>query len=106
MSNHNIKRGQPKRGLAMHPAVVAAREGYTEALAGKPLNPDQYPDRIGQMNYEIGRLWALNLRAAAIDAPAWPRGRNLPARVQAMLELSFATVGGCQPGQGDGRAGA
>lgn len=106
MSNHNAQRVQPRRGLAMHPAVMAAREGYTEALAGKPLDPDRYPDRIGQMNYEIGRLWALNLRVADIDPPTWPRGRNVPARVLAMLQLACATVGGCQPGQGDGRAAA
>lgn len=106
MSNHNVKRGQPRRGLAAHPAVMAAREGYVAALAGQPLDPDRYPERIEQMNYEIGRLWALNLRAASIDAPAWPRGRNVPARVLAMLQLSFAAVGGCQPGQGDGRAAA
>ena len=105
-NNSNMVKGEPSRGMARHPAVVAAQQGYAEALAGRPLNPDRFPTMMEQSNYEIGRLWALNLRAAGIAAPTWRRGTNRPAALAAMLALSFAAIGGCQPGEGDGRAAA
>lgn len=103
MKNHDFRQGQPKRGLADNPAVIAAQIGYSEARAGKPFNPDRFSDQIGQANHEIGRLWCINMRAAGIDPPSWPSGRNLPAIVRDRLHRSLDLVGGCQPGQGDGR---
>jgi hypothetical protein len=103
MKNNNLKTGQPKRGLADHPAVIAAQVGYSEARAGRPFNPDRFSDQISQSNHEIGRLWCINMRVACIDPPPWPIRRNLPAIVQKRLRQSFDSIGGCQPGNGDGR---
>ena len=82
---------------------MAARIGYLEALEGKPLDCDRYRTPVEQGNYEIGRLWALNLKAAAIKPPAWREGAGLTRTLQAALQRSFDTVGGCQPGKGDGK---
>ena len=103
MRNTHLKSGAPKRGMALHPAVLAAREGYTQARAGKPLDPDLFPNQIGQSNYEIGRLWALNIMTAKLTPPEWPNGRNVPAIVIKTLKESLVLTGGCQPGKGDGR---
>lgn len=103
MRNSNLKTGTPGRGMALHPAVVAAREGYTQARAGKPLNPDLFDTPISQSNYEIGRLWALNIMTAKLTPPAWPSGRNAPANVMKTLGKSVTMTGGCQPGKWDGR---
>lgn len=103
MKNNQLKNGQPKRGLADHPAVIAAQIGYSEARAGKPFNPDRFSDQIGQANHEIGRLWCLNMRAARLEPPPWPTGRNLPAIVRERFQQSLDRIGGCQPGNGDGR---
>lgn len=103
MKNNQLKNGQPKRGLADHPAVIAAQIGYSEARAGKPFNPDRFSEHIWQSNHEIGRLWCLNMRAARLEPPPWPIGRNLPAIVRERFRQSLDLVGGCQPGQGDGR---
>jgi hypothetical protein len=102
MKNNTLKRGAPKRGLAAHPAVIAAQIGYSDMVAGRPFDTWRFTDQIGQANYEIGRLWGLNLRIAGIDPPKWTKGKNLPASVRAMLSKSFDMVGGCQPGEGDG----
>ena len=102
MKNNPLKRGAPKRGLAAHPAVIAAQIGYSDMVAGRPFDIWRFTDQIGQANYENGRLWALNIRMAGIDPPKWPKGKNLPALVRAMLAKSFDMVGGCQPGEGDG----
>lgn len=103
MRNNTLKTGQPKRGLAEHPAVIAAQVGYSEARAGKPFNPERFSDHIGQANHEIGRLWCINMRAARLDPPLWPIGRNLPSIVLERFHQSLELVGGCQPGQGDGK---
>lgn len=103
MKNNQLKNGQPRRGLADHPAVIAAQIGYSEARAGKPFNPDRFSDQIGQANHEIGRLWFLNMRAARLEPPPWPTGRNLPAIVRERFQQSLDRIGGCQPGNGDGR---
>lgn len=103
MKNNTLKRGAPKRGLAAHPAVIAAQAGYSDVIAGRPFETWRFTDQISQCNYEIGRLWAINIKIAGIDPPKWPKGKNLPALVQAMLAKSFDMVGGCQPGEGDGK---
>jgi len=103
MKNNTSKTGQPKRGLAEHPAIIAAQVGYSEAREGKPFNPDRFSDHIGQANHELGRLWCLNIRAARIDPPPWPPGRNIPASVQERFRESVALTGNCQPKKSDGR---
>ena len=103
MRNNTLKTGQPKRGLAEHPAFIAAQVGYSEARAGKPFNPERFSDHIGQANHEIGRLWCINMRAARIDPPPWPLGRNLPAIVRERLQQSLDLIGDCQPRKGDRR---
>jgi hypothetical protein len=97
MKNNTLKRGALKRGLAAHPAVIAAQIGYSDMVAGRAFDTWRFTDYIGQTNYEIGRLWALNIRMAGIDPPKWQKGKNVPALVRAMLFKSFDTVGGCLP---------
>jgi len=97
MKNNTLKRGAPKRGLAAHPAVIAAQIGYSDMVAGRAFDTCRFTDYIEQTNYEIGRLWALNIRMAGIEPPKWPKGKNVPALVRAMLLKSFDMVGGCLP---------
>jgi len=102
MKNNNLRRVIPKRGLADHPAVIAAQAGYADLLAGKGFDSWRFADQIEQNNYEIGRLWALNIKIAGLDPPKWQRGKNVPKVVLARLNHSFEVAGGCQPGEGDG----
>jgi hypothetical protein len=97
MKNNTLKRGAPKRGLAAHPAVIAAQIGYSDMVAGRAFDVWRFTDQIGQCNYEIGRLWALNIKTAGINPPIWPKGKNIPSIVQAMIKQSFLLVGDCQP---------
>lgn len=103
MLNNTLRKRMPRKGENNHPGVVAARIGYLEALAGKPLDCDRYTTPVEQGNYEIGRLWALNLKAAAIKPPTWRAGAGLTRTLQAALRQSFEMIGGCRPGEGDGR---
>ena len=100
MSNLKLKTFKLARGQASHPVIVAAREGYTAARMGKPFNPDQYPTRQDQANYEIGRLHVVNMRAAGIDPPPWPAGANLPARVKALMSRAIDAIGHPTPAHG------
>lgn len=103
MINIAMKPHKLARGQASHPVMVAAREGYTAARRGEPFNPDQYPTRQDQANYENGRLHVVNMRAAGIDPPPWPAGANLPARVKALMCRAIDAIGQPTPsrtGQG------
>lgn len=93
MSNRKFKPFKLARGQASHPVIVAAREGYTSALKNKPFNPDFYPNREDQANYENGRLHVVNMRAAGIDPPPWPAGANLPARVKVLMIRAIFAIG-------------
>ncbi len=41
MKNNTLKRGAPKRGLAAHPAVIAAQIGYSVAQLRPTPKPMQ-----------------------------------------------------------------
>ena len=93
MSNLKLKTFKFARGQASHPVIVAAREGYTAARKGEPFNPDRFPSRQDQANYENGRLHVVNMRAAGIDPPPWPAGANLPARVKSLMNRAIDVIG-------------
>ena len=93
MSNQKFKRFKLARGQASHSVIVAAREGYTSARKNEPFNPDFYPNKQDQANYENGRLHVVNMRAAGIDPPPWPAGANLPARVKVLMSRAILAIG-------------
>lgn len=99
MKNLKLKNFKLARGQAAHPVIIAAREGYTEARTGKPFNPDFFPERQNQANYENGRLYAANMRAAGIEPPPWPKGANIPAKVKALMSRSIESIGDPTPGR-------
>ena len=93
MKNLKAKPFKLARGQASHPVIVAAREGYAAARKGEPFDPDRFPSRQDQANYENGRLHVVNMRAAGIEPPPWPAGANLPARVKALMTRAIEVVG-------------
>jgi hypothetical protein len=68
-----IKRKKHSKPLAW------IRAGYTDAAAGRGFSQAyECADRIDQMNYERGRLWASAWLGDGLWPPSWPANTLLP----------------------------
>lgn len=92
MQNHNLRRGiRITRQSAESLSPVQA--GYDEIRRGLPLNPDKYPCRVAQGNYELGRLRAVNIMAAGLNLPTWNKGKKIPVGVVSAIRAAVNRVG-------------
>lgn len=95
MRNDNVTRGQPnRRNLDHRFALTWARLGWEDARNGRPFRPEyETANPLEQGNYEIGRIQAVNVRAAGINPPAWPAKTALPKWAFPLWQEAADTVG-------------
>lgn len=66
-----------------------ARCGYADVAAGRPFAAwYEGASREAQLNYEIGRLWYVSIKAKGEKPPRWRADVIMPTRVNALASAA------------------
>jgi hypothetical protein len=68
--------------------------GWRDFVAGRgfPFSFDRWM-KVEQLNYEAGRLFAANIRAAGLSAPVWDGRGSGVGRIRSLCNKSVRAIG-------------